>query len=184
MIIEPATRDVIRTEVARRMAGSKEAQQHTHIECNCDDLRHRHAEYDVGCFCPPCAAKHAVSLGYPATDTEPETEGLDDNAKFCETCGALITTEGLTPDGIDEELSHWVLNPQRPNSAAEWREFALCLADPEREPGREYDSTDEQNWERIVAVMLRETPWRGGENAPEGKGHRKPSRAKRKAARS
>lgn len=179
-MIDSATRDVIRAEVARRMAGSKSAQQHTHIECNCPDLKHRRAEYDIGCFCPSCASKAAVKLGYPATDTSPEAPGEDDNLQFCQDCGALITTEGLTADGINEELDHWRANPKRPQSADEWLEFSLCLAaDP---PRRDDDPTDEETWEKNVAVMMRETPptyrvrwWL--------KGKRKLSRAKRKSNR-
>lgn len=191
MIVDEATRDVIRTEVARRMADSKPAQQHTHIECWCPDRKHRRNVYDTGCFCPSCASKAAVALGYPATDTDSEAEGPDDSPQFCEDCGVLITTEGITADGIDEELTHW-MKQGGPKTASDWREFHLCLAaDVEREKRAdrvlrgaalsiEVYRMEEIDWARIVTIVMRETPWR----APEMKGRRKFSRAMRKANRS
>lgn len=73
------TREEMIAIVSERMAGSQEAARHTHIECFCPDRKHRRDDYDEGCFCPDCAAKAAVDLGYPATDTQPEAEGPDDS---------------------------------------------------------------------------------------------------------
>lgn len=124
--------------VEAKAVGSPEAQPHTHIECFCDGHIHRRDDYDDGCFCPPCAAAHAVSLGYPATDTEPETEGPDDTPQWCEKCGCLITLRstpdeewGITPAGALEELEHYEtglgFQKGEPKTPTDWRVFLLLV---------------------------------------------------------
>lgn len=132
------TREEMVAIVSERMAGSQEAARHTHIECFCRGRVHRRDDYDEGCFCPDCAAKAAVDLGYPATDTEPETEGPDDGPRWCQTCGRLITLRdtsdlawGITPDGALEELQHYEsglgFEKGEPKTPDGWRVFLLCV---------------------------------------------------------
>jgi hypothetical protein len=121
------TREQMIAIVEAHAAGSQEPAQHTHIECNCDDLAHRRDDYDQGCFCPDCAAEAAVKLGYPPTDVEPEAEGPDDSPQWCENCGHPLTTE-ITVAGALDELAHWessdnaiLVQPYL------WRELMLCV---------------------------------------------------------
>ena len=133
----------------RRSRRARKAMRHTHIECFCDDRRHRRDNYDHGCFCPPCARKAAVKLGYPATDIEPEHEGPDDSPQFCQTCDRLITLRttpslewGITPDGAQEELKHW--EKTRPTAPGDWLCVLLML-----------DSLAEEFLPRAEAVIVR-----------------------------
>lgn len=141
--------------VTERMAGSKPAARHTHIECRCSDLAHRREEHETGCFCPACAAKEAKARGLLRTDTEPEAEGPDDRPQWCEKCGRLITLRdsddlawGITADGALEELEHFEtgLGAKRgePKTPDDWRVFLLCV-----------DAIDEEHLLRVEAVMRR-----------------------------
>jgi hypothetical protein len=155
------TREEMIAIVTARMAGSQEPARHTHIECNCDDLAHRRDDYDVGCFCPDCAAKAAVELGYPPTDVKPENEGPDDNPQWCDDCGRLITLRdaewlawGITSAGALEELEHYEsgLGFERgePKTPDDWRGFLLLV-----------DSIADEHLPRVRAVIERrpmETP--------------------------
>lgn len=133
------TREEMVAVVTERMAGSPEPQPHTHIECFCPGFIHRRDDYDEGCFCPGCAAKAAVALGYPPTDIEHDNpmgctgEGdVDDAVRWCETCGALISAE-ITKVAAEEELPHWEAAPHvernggPPTTPTHWREFLLMV---------------------------------------------------------
>lgn len=135
------TREEMIAVVTARMAGSPEAQPHTHIECFCPGFIHRRDDYDEGCFCPGCAAKAAVALGYPPTDIEHDNpwgctgEGdVDDAVRWCETCGALMSAE-INEDAAEDELLHWETPRETtetrcggpPSTAVEWREFLLTV---------------------------------------------------------
>lgn len=149
------TREELIAIVTERMAGSQPAARHTHIECWCPDRAHRREDYDEGCYCPDCAAKAAVALGYPATDTELETEGPDDGPRWCQECGRLITLRddperpwGITSDGALEELVHYEsgLGAERgePKTPDDWRVFLLCV-----------DAIAEEHLPRVEAVVAR-----------------------------
>ncbi len=149
------TRKELVKAVSERMAGSPEASRHTHLECWCPDREHRRDDYDHGCFCPACAAKEAVRLGYPDTDTEPETEGADDGPQWCERCGCLITLRstpdeewGITPDGALEELEHYEtglgFQKGEPKTPGDWRVFLLLV-----------DSIADEHLPRVERVVLR-----------------------------
>ena len=131
-------RERIVTVVAERMAGSQEPARHTHIECHCPDRKHRRDDEGECCFCPDCASKFAILLGFPATDTAPENEGPDDTPCRCVTCNRLITLHntpevrwGITAAGAEQELEHWEtgLGASRggPRNPDEWREFMLMV---------------------------------------------------------
>lgn len=159
------TRAEMNEIVERRATGSQEPARHTHIECWCDGHIHRRDDYDPGCFCPDCAARAAVKLGYPATDTEPEREGPDDSPQWCEECGRLITLRstpdlswGITSDGALEELEHFEsgLGFERgePKTPDDWRVFQLIV-----------DVIAEKHLSRVEAVIMRET--QVAQTAPE-----------------
>ncbi len=133
--------------VKARAAGAPPAQPHTHIECFCYDHIHRRDDYDDGCFCPACASKAAVALGYPPTDITEDVETPwdgDDLPRWCETCGVLISTL-ITPDGALEELDEYERRPR--TSPEEWRDFALCV-----------ENIADEYLPRVEAVVERCTP--------------------------
>ena len=49
--------------------------------------------------------------------------------RTCTTCGRALVCV-LTPEGIDEELSHWLFEDNGTKTPEEWREFSLCLVEP------------------------------------------------------
>lgn len=147
------TRDELIKVVEGFAVGARAAARHTHIECNCSNLAHRRDDYDQGCFCPECASAAAVALGYPSTDTESEVEGADDQPRWCEGCGRLITLRstpdlewGITADGALEALEHFEtgLGFERgePNTPDTWLVFLLLV-----------DSIDGEHLPRVEAIV-------------------------------
>lgn len=144
--------------IAKRLArGSQPAARHTHIECFCPGYVHRRDDYDIGCFCPECASKAAVKLGYPPTDVEPEKEGTDDSPQWCEDCGRLITLRdskvliwGISANGALEALEHYesefALKKGEPKTPDDWRRFLLLV-----------DAIEEEHLPRVEAVVRRAT---------------------------
>ena len=134
--------------------GSREPAQHTHIECFCQGYVHRRDDYDEGCFCPECAAEHAVKLGYPSTDTRPENEGPDDSPQWCEECDVLITLRsspdldwGISPRGALEELEYYEkpglgFDRGEPSTPDQWQVFLLVI-----------DSIADEYLPRVVDVV-------------------------------
>lgn len=162
-VIGADTRDVIRAEVARRMAGSPEPVPLYYIECRClDDQgnlpdRGKHGYLGEGDFCAKHirAAVKAQKFGPKDFRGPIHCPEESDSISTCATCGCAIVCSP-TADCIETELDHWTDNPGHPSTAKEWREFSLCLNDIERSV---HVPTEEAEWGRIVAIMVRETPW-------------------------
>ncbi len=135
-----ATLDEIRAFVTERMAGSPKPVALHWIECVCRDsngLRtDEHGYLGEGDYCGKCIRAAVKEQGFGARDHRREKSVHDveesDRTRVCDSCARALVCV-LTPEGVEEELTHWLGENGRhgpPKTPVEWREFSLCLAEP------------------------------------------------------